>query len=152
MTSVRVPVTPKVLTWALEQAQDQEAVLAKFPSFGKWAAGVENPTLRQLEYFAEAVRVPLGFLVLDEPPVDFKRPGAGVRVRVRATGEVLNLGEFALRFCPVLVYCDIEGVFKLAFPAAGVPEDFVLLDECGNWAGIDREKYEVLSEEKEVRG
>lgn len=47
----RIPVNSELLTWARE-----------------WEAGILQPRLRQLEDFARAVHVVVGFLFLPPPP------------------------------------------------------------------------------------
>ena len=70
--SPRVPVNPAVLRWARERAQLDEAaeekLLARFKKLPDWEAGVEQPTLKQLEAFAKAVHIGSGYLFLYEPP------------------------------------------------------------------------------------
>jgi len=43
-------------------------LLPRFPKLDNWEQGDELPTLRQLEHFAQAVHVPVGFLFLPTPP------------------------------------------------------------------------------------
>jgi Zn-dependent peptidase ImmA (M78 family)/transcriptional regulator with XRE-family HTH domain len=65
----RIPVSPKVLRWARERAGLGVAELAdKFPHLAAWEAEGQAPTLKQLENYARATRVPFGFLFLPEPP------------------------------------------------------------------------------------
>ena len=65
----RIAVSPKVLRWARERAGLAVTDLeAKFPRLSEWEAGTAQPTLKQLEQFAKATRVPFGFLFLPEPP------------------------------------------------------------------------------------
>jgi len=70
--SPRVPVKPAVLRWARERAGLDEAaeaeLRARFKKLSDWEAGVEEPTLKQLEAFAKAVHIGSGYLFLDEPP------------------------------------------------------------------------------------
>jgi len=84
---MRVSVNPKMLRWALERARmDPLALVKRFPKFEAWEDGKGQPTLRQLEDFAHATHVPIGYLFLQEPPdetvpiPDF-RTRADVRVR-----------------------------------------------------------------------
>lgn len=66
---IRVDVKPELLRWAIERAGLSPAALRhKFPKIDDWERGEAKPTLKQLEAFANAVRVPLGYLFLPEPP------------------------------------------------------------------------------------
>ncbi len=65
----RIPVSPSVLRWARERAGMAVADLeGKFPHLADWEAEAAQPTIKQLEKFANAVHVPFGFLFLPEPP------------------------------------------------------------------------------------
>lgn len=67
--TVRIPVRDTLLTWAIERAgYAVEAFLAREPNAAKWIAGEKEPTLKQLEAFAQKVHVPFGYLLLPEPP------------------------------------------------------------------------------------
>ncbi len=72
---------PELLVWARERAGlDQFALSRKFPKLAEWEVGDSYPTLRQLENFARAVYVPIGYLFLAQPiqevmPIpDFRTP------------------------------------------------------------------------------
>lgn len=66
---IRVDVKPEILRWAIDRADlTTESLRRKFPKIEQWESGQAKPTLRQLEAFASAVRVPLGYLFLPEPP------------------------------------------------------------------------------------
>ena len=66
---IRAPVKPELLRWARERAGvTQEDLAGKFKKLPEWERGETRPTLKQLEKFAGAVRVPFGFLFLSEPP------------------------------------------------------------------------------------
>lgn len=66
----RVDVKPILLRWARERAGLQLKELARrFTKLPDWERGELSPTLKQLEAFAGATHVPLGFLFLPEPPV-----------------------------------------------------------------------------------
>ncbi|KKZ13694.1 MAG: DNA-binding protein [Candidatus Synechococcus spongiarum 142] len=76
----RIAASPEVLRWARERAGLKLADLQRsFPKLEEWEAGTRQPTMRQLEQFAKATRVPFGFLFLQEPPemplplADFRR-------------------------------------------------------------------------------
>lgn len=65
----RIPVNPELLTWARERAGlDTLALTGRFPKLTEWESGERQPTLRQLEDFARAVHVAVGYLFLPSPP------------------------------------------------------------------------------------
>ncbi len=65
----RVPINPELLRWARERSGiAQEDLAAKFKKLPEWESGEMSPTLKQVEAFARAVHVPVGYLFLTEPP------------------------------------------------------------------------------------
>ena len=67
----RVEVRPELLRWARERAGfDQDALARRFPKADAWERGEMRPTLKQLEGFAKATHTPVGYLFLQEPPVE----------------------------------------------------------------------------------
>ena len=65
----RVEVEPNLLRWARERARlDIDELAARFKKLPEWEAGETQPTLKQLEAFAKAVHVPVGYLFMPEPP------------------------------------------------------------------------------------
>ncbi len=67
----RVEVKPELLRWARERVGKSPASLAKrFPKLGHWERGEAHPTLKQLEDFAKATHVPVGYLFLSKPPAE----------------------------------------------------------------------------------
>lgn len=59
----RVTIQPNLLTWARERAGlSLDALAKKFSKIAEWEAGKLQPTLKQLERFAGAVHVPIGYL------------------------------------------------------------------------------------------
>lgn len=65
----RASINPALLVWARNRARVDAAVLEhRFPRLGEWEAGTRKPTVKQLDAFAQAVHVPVGFLFLDQPP------------------------------------------------------------------------------------
>lgn len=69
--SVRVAVQPSLLQWARARSGiDDETLAKRFPHFEGWLGGEAAPTLKQLETFAHRTHTPVGFLFLDEPPVE----------------------------------------------------------------------------------
>lgn len=71
LISNRVPANPAMLRWARERSGvDVAALLSRFPALGKWERRELSPTLRQLESYARATLTPVGYLFLQEPPVE----------------------------------------------------------------------------------
>lgn len=67
----RVEVNPELLRWARERAGlDLDALARRFPKLPDWEVGEGQPTLKQLEGFAKATFTPVGYLFLQEPPVE----------------------------------------------------------------------------------
>ena len=65
----RVAVNPALIRWARERAgYAQDALSARFRKLPEWEAGETQPTLKQVEAFAHAVHVPVGYPFLTEPP------------------------------------------------------------------------------------
>lgn len=65
----RVPVSSELLKWARERSGiAQEELEARFRKLPEWESGETQPTLKQVEAFARAVHVPVGYLFLTEPP------------------------------------------------------------------------------------
>jgi Zn-dependent peptidase ImmA (M78 family) len=68
---IRANVQPKLLSWARERARLETDDLAhRFPKLVAWEEGTVQPTLKQVEEFAKATHTPVGFLFLEEPPVE----------------------------------------------------------------------------------
>jgi len=67
----RVTVKPEMLRWAWERAGLSIGNLReRFPKLVLWERGEVKPTLKQLERFAKATHTPIGYLFLQEPPVE----------------------------------------------------------------------------------
>lgn len=65
----RVDVNPELLRWAYERVGPAaEDLRHRFPRLEQWENGEVKPTLKQLEDFAKAAYVPVGYLFLPEPP------------------------------------------------------------------------------------
>ena len=92
---IRVSVSPDLLRWARERAGlTQDDLAGRFKKLSSWESGGARPTLKQVEAFARAVHVPVGYLFLREPPdepipiPDFRTiAGKGV---VRASPNLLD--------------------------------------------------------------
>ena len=66
---MRVSVKPELLRWARERANYSIADLTDhFKKLAAWENGEIRPTLKQLENFARATFVPIGYLFLNKPP------------------------------------------------------------------------------------
>lgn len=66
---MRVEIRPEMLRWARERAgRTTESLRRRFPRIAEWESGAVAPTLKQLEAFANAVWVPIGYLFLPAPP------------------------------------------------------------------------------------
>ena len=59
----RVPVRPELLRWALKRSgRDVNDLARRFPRLPAWERGEKQPTMKQLESFAEATHTPFGYL------------------------------------------------------------------------------------------
>jgi len=78
---IRVQVKPELLDWAVARAGSRADYLRDRFDLAAWKSGEQLPTMKQLETFANAARVPIGYLFLDAPPVeklpipDLRTPG-----------------------------------------------------------------------------
>lgn len=69
MAITRVDINPQVIRWAIEQSVEDIALfLSNNEMVTQWLSRETKPTLKQLEAFSLKINVPLGFLVLDNPP------------------------------------------------------------------------------------
>src|SRR5687768_14547371 len=68
---IRVPVKPELLRWARGRSGwSAEGLAGKFPRLEAWERGESHPTLKQLEQYAKVTSTPIGYLFLQEPPVE----------------------------------------------------------------------------------
>ncbi len=68
---MRVEVKPELLRWARERSGlDPGALAHRFPQLDAWERREASPTLKQLEGFAKATHTPIGYLFLQEPPIE----------------------------------------------------------------------------------
>ncbi|HYK88580.1 MAG TPA: XRE family transcriptional regulator [Acidobacteriota bacterium] len=68
---IRVDVKPELLRWARERAGfDIDALARSFPRLDAWEHGEARPTLKQIERFAKATYTSVGYLFLQEPPIE----------------------------------------------------------------------------------
>lgn len=71
MASVKFPVNPDVLRWAIEASDcDVYALAEKFPKLDSWLSKDDMPTFKQLESLSKKLHIPLGYIILDTPPVE----------------------------------------------------------------------------------
>ena len=64
-----VNINPNIITWAITRAGfDVEQFLNNNPTIEKWIEKIKNPTVKQLEAFANKVHIPFGYLFMPEPP------------------------------------------------------------------------------------
>lgn len=69
--TLRVTVRPEMLRWACERAGfGIDEVARRVPQLPAWESGERQPTLKQLEGFAEATHTPIGYFFLSEPPIE----------------------------------------------------------------------------------
>jgi len=67
----RVAINPDLLDWALVRAGlSADALIKAFPKIHDWLTGEIQPTLKQLESFANKTHTAIGYLFLPEPPVE----------------------------------------------------------------------------------
>lgn len=68
---LRVEIKPELLSWACERGGfELEELAHRLPKLPEWITGKVKPTLKQVERFARAVHVPIGYLFLSDPPVE----------------------------------------------------------------------------------
>lgn len=68
---MRVDVKPELLRWAYERSGlDDDTIHHRFPHFDKWQKRELQPTLKQLEAFAQATHTPIGYLFLEAAPIE----------------------------------------------------------------------------------
>ena len=62
-------IKPELIRWARDRARISPVALLKyFPKLEKWERGEAQPTLRQLENFANKTYTPFGYFFLPDPP------------------------------------------------------------------------------------
>ncbi len=68
-TSNRIEIKSEIFEWAIEESQkDINEIRIRFNKFDKWISQIEYPTYRQVEDLANFLKVPFGYMFLDEPP------------------------------------------------------------------------------------
>ena len=124
----RAPIEADLLVWARERAGfAQEDLTAKFPKLPEWESGEILPTLNQVDDFARAVHVPVGYLFLSKPPdeplplQDFRTfDGKGV---VRPSPNLLDMIYACIeRQDWYRDFLTVEGASKLPFIGSATVE------------------------------
>lgn len=70
-TALRIEVNPRLLRWARDRAGlNLDALAQRFPRLADWESQAAQPTLKQLERFAQATHTPVGYFFLPQPPVE----------------------------------------------------------------------------------
>ena len=68
-TTNRIKINRKIYSWAIKESRkDFEEIINKFENFESWISHEILPTFRQVEELANFLKVPLGYMFLDEPP------------------------------------------------------------------------------------
>ncbi len=68
---IRADIKPELLRWARKRAGFSiDDLVERIPQLPAWERGEAKPTLKQIEKFAKTVYAPVGFLFLQEPPVE----------------------------------------------------------------------------------
>ena len=67
----QVTIKSEMFQWACERSgKSIDDLRKKFPKIDLWSRGEANPTLKQLEGFAKSTYTPIGFLFLQNPPIE----------------------------------------------------------------------------------
>ena len=81
---------PEMIRWAIDSAGvERSSLLKQFPHLPEWEAGARRPTVVQLKSLAQRLRVPTGYIYLDEPP---RREGMSTSFR---TVDGAAVGQFS---------------------------------------------------------
>jgi len=68
---ISIEIKPDMLRWARERAGLRlEALAKRFPKLEAWERETARPTLKQIERYAKATHAPIGYLFLQEPPLE----------------------------------------------------------------------------------
>ena len=68
---VRVEVKPELIRWACQRAGFSiDSLAQRIPRLRLWERSEEKPTLKQIEHFAKTTHTPVGYLFLQEPPIE----------------------------------------------------------------------------------
>ncbi len=98
---MRVTVKPELLTWASKRAGlNADLLLHYFPKYEEWLQGVTQPTLKQLESFAQKTHVSLGMFFLPEPPQE-QLPIPDFRIM-----DALSVAELSSNLLETIYQCQ----------------------------------------------
>jgi len=125
----RVSVNPELITWARERAGLEPLDLTgRFSKLPDWESGELQPTLRQLEGFARAVHVPIGYLFLPEPPAE-PLPIPDFWTVGERRGNAAKSESAGHAFCPgrVVQHAGRADAVSGRFPHAGHAQDLHVL-------------------------
>lgn len=121
--AARIPVAPEMISWAVERAGRRPEDV---PHVSEWLSRDATPTWRQLESFANAVHVPIGYLFLSEPPIerlpvpDFRTVGSET---ARPSLDLLEtVGICQERQAWYREYADQAGLPQVRIVGAGAPD------------------------------
>lgn len=65
----RIQIKKEIYHWAFNESQkEEEEIINKFPKITEWIKGDAAPTFKQLESFADFLKIPFGYLFLETPP------------------------------------------------------------------------------------
>lgn len=99
MVACRINISSDVLVWAVERAgNDASRYSEENAKFRSWMEGTKKPTWNELKKFAQKFYVPLGYLLLPNPPeesgtiplfrsADDKKMGLNIRDTVKSMEE-----------------------------------------------------------------
>ncbi|MEM4166708.1 MAG: ImmA/IrrE family metallo-endopeptidase [Candidatus Bilamarchaeaceae archaeon] len=94
MKSVRIKVKKEILEWILKQLDEPETLHNSFPKFHEWLSGKVNPTIKQLEKLSKFAGIPLGYIFLEQPPVEEELPipfyHTNTGINTQKAGKKLN--------------------------------------------------------------
>lgn len=105
MATIRLKVSPKLLTWAVERlGQDVKEYALQNENFKWWLTEEKQPTFKQIKDFAKKFYLPLGYMFLEEPPQEEpsiaffrKKTNAKQDVNVNDTINILKYRQEWLR-------------------------------------------------------
>ena len=70
MPTVTVNIQPEIISWALNQVQNEKLDDKLMNNIIQWLNGTKTPTFNQIEDFSKKANIPLGYFFLKTPPVE----------------------------------------------------------------------------------